>query len=210
MASKQKQVRSRHPDVVRQRVLDAALVEFMHYGFEAANTNRVAERFRGAKTTIFRHYGNKRELFLAVIERSIREGSKALNLAAIPETSPREWLVAYSVAILRWLLTDEMTFVGNMADYHRRDFPEIVEYFVRYGRHDHVPLLESRLRTWAAAGLLDVTDFRADAEDFLSLVTVRLVNRRKFEGESRPSDTVLQRSAVRSVDLFLNGRIHRA
>ena len=210
MAGKKKQGRSRRPEAVRQRVLDAALAEFMQYGFEAANTNRVAERFRGAKTTIFRHYGNKRELFLAVIERSIREGSKRLNLAGIPDTSPREWLVAYSVAILQWLLTDEMVFVANMADYHRRDFPEIVECFERYGRHDHVPLLANRLRAWTAAGLLDVTDFRADAEDLLSLVTVRLLNRRKFEGESRPSDAVLQRSAIRSVDLFLNGRSHRA
>ncbi|MDP9100292.1 MAG: TetR family transcriptional regulator, partial [Verrucomicrobiota bacterium] len=60
---------SRDPTIVRERILDAAEAEFEAQGFTGASTNRIAESFGGSKTTLFRYYLTKTELFVAVMSR---------------------------------------------------------------------------------------------------------------------------------------------
>lgn len=51
------------------RILDAALEVFYEGGYEGATTRAIAERAAVNEVTLFRHFGSKRELFLAVIKR---------------------------------------------------------------------------------------------------------------------------------------------
>jgi AcrR family transcriptional regulator len=63
--------RSRVPAAERREALTAAAVhEFAHGGLHGTSVQRVAERVGVAQPYVFALFGNKRELFLAALERS--------------------------------------------------------------------------------------------------------------------------------------------
>ncbi len=53
----------------RQRLLDAAAVEFAHEGYVGANINRISQAAGFAKGTIYNYFPSKRALMLALIDR---------------------------------------------------------------------------------------------------------------------------------------------
>ncbi len=50
----------------RERILDAAAVEFADHGFDAATVSGIARRSKLSKQLISHHFGNKEQLFLAL------------------------------------------------------------------------------------------------------------------------------------------------
>ncbi len=53
----------------RKRVLDAALALFCERGYRGTTTRAIAERARVNEVTVFRQFGTKQGLFLAVVHR---------------------------------------------------------------------------------------------------------------------------------------------
>jgi AcrR family transcriptional regulator len=51
----------------RQRLLEAAAVEFAHSGFSEANINRISESAGFAKGTVYNHFPSKQALILALV-----------------------------------------------------------------------------------------------------------------------------------------------
>ena len=81
---------SRDPDRTRQRILDAATAEFARYGLGGARVDRIAARAGANKRMLYYYFGNKDDLFLAVLEDSyarIRSAERALHLT---DVDPRE------------------------------------------------------------------------------------------------------------------------
>ena len=56
-------------EVRRETVLDAAIRVFARTSYRAAGTAEIAREAGIAEPTIYRHYGSKRELYLAALER---------------------------------------------------------------------------------------------------------------------------------------------
>src|ERR1700722_14907791 len=59
----------RDPAATKADLLDAAEAEFNAHGFEETDTNRIARRAGYAPQTFYRHYEDKKAVFLAVYER---------------------------------------------------------------------------------------------------------------------------------------------
>lgn len=57
----------------RQRLMDAARVEFGDRGIEAATTRGIAERAGCNEVTLFRHFESKQKLLAAVVRETSRE-----------------------------------------------------------------------------------------------------------------------------------------
>jgi len=57
------------PDETRQRILQAAAQVFSEKGYTAATTRAIAAAAGVNEVTLFRHFGNKKNLLLAVINR---------------------------------------------------------------------------------------------------------------------------------------------
>jgi len=75
---------------VDERVLEAARRIFLDRGFEGASIDDIAQAARSGKQTIYARFGNKRELFTAVITRDVasriaQSGSTAPHGANIEE-----------------------------------------------------------------------------------------------------------------------------
>jgi TetR/AcrR family transcriptional regulator len=63
----------RNPRQSRQRILEAALKEFAAKGFAGARVDAIARRARINKRMLYHYFGNKEELFRAVLRRKIAE-----------------------------------------------------------------------------------------------------------------------------------------
>jgi len=73
----------RDPERTRERILEAALFEFSDKGLEGARVDEIARRAGSNKRMLYHYFGNKDELFRAVLENAyadIREAERELNL----------------------------------------------------------------------------------------------------------------------------------
>jgi AcrR family transcriptional regulator len=80
----------RDPEKNQARILAAATEEFARHGLGGARVDRIAARAGANKRMLYYYYGNKDDLFLAVLEASyarIRNAEKALHLG---DLAPRE------------------------------------------------------------------------------------------------------------------------
>lgn len=100
----------RRPDRSRNRILEAAILEFSEKGFAGGRVDEIAERAEIGKRMLYHYFGNKEKLFLAVIEKvylDLWAAEAALELDRLP---PRE------------ALAELVTFVWN----YYLDHPEFI------------------------------------------------------------------------------------
>jgi AcrR family transcriptional regulator len=74
---------ARDPESSRARILAAAHAEFAQHGFDGARVDRIAALARLNKRMLYHYFGNKDDLFCAVLEVNYahkRDSEKALNL----------------------------------------------------------------------------------------------------------------------------------
>jgi TetR/AcrR family transcriptional regulator len=85
----------------REVVLDAAVAEFAAYGLHGATTEAIAKRVGITQPYIFRLFGNKKELFLAAVERvcdRVLESWEATLKGLRDDATPQERLLAMGEA----------------------------------------------------------------------------------------------------------------
>ncbi|MES2531282.1 MAG: TetR family transcriptional regulator [Pseudomonadota bacterium] len=91
--------RLRDADKSQLAILTAALDEFAQHGFSGARVDRIAEQAAVNKKLIYYYFGNKDDLFLAVLERAyadIRAAEQALHLDAMDPVEAIRQLVSFT------------------------------------------------------------------------------------------------------------------
>jgi len=89
----------RDPEQTRARILAAAKAEFARIGLGGARVDRIAALAGANKRMLYYYFGNKDELFRAVLEATyehIRESEKALHLDAFDPPEAIRRLVAFT------------------------------------------------------------------------------------------------------------------
>ncbi|HEY0258427.1 MAG TPA: TetR family transcriptional regulator [Lacisediminihabitans sp.] len=71
---------ARDPEATKARLFEAAVQEFAQFGIEAARLDRIAEKARANKQLIYRYFGDKRDLFDAVIAQAMNDLSQAIEV----------------------------------------------------------------------------------------------------------------------------------
>ena len=83
---------TRDPDRTRSRILAAALAEFSAKGFAGARVDAIARRAKGNKRMIYHYFGNKEDLFSAVLRHKMAERQAwAANLPSDPTERVPFW-----------------------------------------------------------------------------------------------------------------------
>lgn len=114
---------SRKGDLSRQRILDAALVEFGAAGFKSATTRRIAERARTTLPPLSYYFGSKEGLYRACAEEivgryaqatheAVQGAKQTIEAAADPETA-RAALKKLMAASVELILGSEAYRLGN-------------------------------------------------------------------------------------------------
>lgn len=61
----------KQPIATKQAILEAAFIEIYQYGFQSASINRILKHLDISKGALYHHFGDKKQLGLAVIEKII-------------------------------------------------------------------------------------------------------------------------------------------
>lgn len=205
LSAESKPLVRRDPQIVRQRILDAAQHEFMRVGYERANTNLIAQRFGVSKATIFRYFPTKRDLFEAVVERIAERWRQGIAIDTIAADTPREWLTLFAEAALHWILQDEALFVGRIAISEGPFHDEVRNLWPKLAALPVQRTLADRFLSWQDAGLVRAGAPENFATAFLDLTISGEVSRALYGHGPKPSPEAITRHASICVDIFLNG-----
>ena len=100
-------------EALGQTIVDAACELFGELGFHATTLDKVAQRARISKLSIYRHFENKEALFSAAIAERCRQFAPQL-LSENAGGSARDQLMAAGSSLLRTLLSPDVRNVEAM------------------------------------------------------------------------------------------------
>ncbi len=135
----------------REEILDAALEEFAARGLHGASTEDIARRAGISQPYVFRLFGTKKALFIAVVNRCFRQTYELFARAAEGKRG-EEALDAMGKAYVQRLREDRTQLLAQMQAYAACDDPEICEV-VRNGYGDLVAYVERVSGRAGGAGL---------------------------------------------------------
>jgi AcrR family transcriptional regulator len=143
----------------RESVLDAAYVEFAEHGLDGASTEDIAAKAGISQPYVFRLFGTKKQLFIAVVARCFRETLEAFQQAAEGKRGA-DALQAMGTVYREQLLQDRIRLRSQMQAYAACGDLEI-ETVVRNGYSDLVSYVEhvadlppEEISRFFAAGML--------------------------------------------------------
>lgn len=90
---------TRNPERTARKILEAATAEFSEKGLGGARVDTIAERADTNKRMLYHYYGNKEDLFLAVMEHTygeIRTHERNLRLDDLPAEDAVRKLVGFT------------------------------------------------------------------------------------------------------------------
>lgn len=91
--------RTRNSSKTKSEVLAAARVEFCNHGFGGARVDEIAARAGANKRLLYHYFGNKEDLYRAVLldaYEEIRRGERALNLSSMSPRDAMDKLVRFT------------------------------------------------------------------------------------------------------------------
>jgi AcrR family transcriptional regulator len=124
----------------REEILDAALPVFAELGLHGASTEEIAKRAGISQPYVFRLFGTKKGLYLALVTRCFRQTLELMQQAAEGKRGA-EALQAIGLAYAEFLKTDRMYLRAQMHAYAACDDAEIAKV-ARDGFGDLVTYVE--------------------------------------------------------------------
>jgi AcrR family transcriptional regulator len=133
-------VERKSKELRREEILDAAMEVFAEQGYHGASTDEIARRAGISQPYVFRLFGTKKDLYIAVDSRCFRQTLEIFQRAAEGKRG-EEALHAIGEAYRELLRSDRTYLRGQMQAYAACDDPEICEV-VRNGYGDLVAYVE--------------------------------------------------------------------
>jgi AcrR family transcriptional regulator len=99
-------------EATKKRIFEAAVAEFSQYGIAGARVDRIATQAKSNKQLIYSYFGNKEELFAAVLQEKLERLAAAITLE--PDRVPE--------------------YVGELFDFHVAN-PETLRLVMWEGLH---------------------------------------------------------------------------
>lgn len=99
-------------EATKKRIFEAAVAEFSQYGIAGARVDRIAAQAKSNKQLIYSYFGNKEELFAAVLQEKLEQLAAAIQLE--PDRVPE--------------------YVGELFDFHAAN-PETLRLVMWEGLH---------------------------------------------------------------------------
>lgn len=115
-------------EAINEKLLQAALQEFLTYGYGKASLTRVVKAAEASKSTLYSRYSSKQELFLAIIHQQIDQLSPSTSLQTeAGQAGLEEGLMAYAGDMLKYSLFGELRGVDRLIYSESHQFPELAQ-----------------------------------------------------------------------------------
>ena len=163
----------------RDLILKAALAAFLEDGYAGSSVNRIAENAGVSIKTLYRHFDNKDDLFVAVIQTACKanQGAEEPPWLDLP---PLEGLTQAGSEHLAFVLSPEQIALYRVVTGEAQRFPEL-------GQRYQAPLLEATTR--------DLREYRTELSE----------RQKRMVGTVRSSAAAL----MRIIDDGMSTRLHR-
>ncbi|ARQ02203.1 TetR/AcrR family transcriptional regulator [Pseudorhodoplanes sinuspersici] len=150
-----------------QTIIDAACELFVELGFQATTLDKVAERAKISKLSIYRHFENKEALFSAAIAAGCHQFTQTFFEGV--DGSAEDQLMAVGSSLLRTLMRPEVSNVEAMIMADKTNQKSLSKLHYEARPAHVIAQLEALLRQLHAKALLNVPDPLRSARLFAAL-----------------------------------------
>lgn len=155
-------------EALRQTIVDAAYDLFVELGFHATTLDKVAQRARISKLSIYRHFENKEALFSAAISDRCHQFAPRAFLEDVGG-SAEDQLMAVGSSLLRTLLSPDVRSVEAMIMADKTSQTSLGKLHYDVGPAHVVAEIEALLDRLHATAALNVPDPHQSARLFAAL-----------------------------------------
>lgn len=165
-----RQVRRGRPanKALGQSIVEAACELFVELGFQATTLDKVAERAKISKLSIYRHFENKEALFRAAIAARCHQFAPQVLVGGV-DGSVEEQLMAAGSSLLRTLLSRDFRSVEAMVMADKTNRESLSKLHYEAGPAHVIAQIEVLLRQLHAKVVLNVPDPHQSARLFAAL-----------------------------------------
>lgn len=153
---------------LRQTIVDTAYELFVELGFQAATLDKVAQRAKISKLSIYRHFDNKEALFSAAISARCHQFTPQALFEDI-EGSVEEQLMAAGSSLLRTLLSPDVRNVEAMIMSDKTNQKSLSKLHYEAGPTHVIAQIEALLRRLHTKAVLNVPNPLQSARMFAAL-----------------------------------------
>lgn len=186
-----------------QTIVNNASELFVELGFQATTMDKVAQRAKISKLSIYRNFKNKEALFSAAIAAHCHQFAPKAPIEGV-DGSTEDQLVAVASSLLRTLLSPDVRSVEAMIVADKTNQKSLSKLHYEAGPAYVIAQIEAQLRQLHAKAVLNVPDSLRSARLFAALIKGSdLLTIARFD-ESRAEDDKEIESYCRSaVAMFI-------
>ncbi|MCY1410580.1 Bacterial regulatory protein, tetR family [compost metagenome] len=156
-------------EALSQTIVDAAGELFVELGFQATTMDKVAQRAKISKLSIYRHFENKEALFSAAIAAGCHQFAPQAIVEGV-DGSAADQLMAVGKFLLRTLLSPEVRSVEAMIMVDKTKQKSLSKLHYEAGPAYVIAQIEALLRQLHAEAMLNVPDPLESARLFAALI----------------------------------------
>ena len=156
-------------EALGQTIVDAARELFVELGFQATTLDKVAQRAKISKLSIYRHFENKEALFSAAITARCHQLTPPALFEGV-DGSAEEQLMAAGSSLLRTLLSPDVRGVEAMIMADKTNQKSLGKLHYEAGPAHVIAQIEALLRQLHAKAVLNVPDPLQSARLFAALI----------------------------------------
>ncbi|WP_337267294.1 TetR/AcrR family transcriptional regulator [Oryzifoliimicrobium ureilyticus] len=187
----------------RRQILDGAKRVFMRMGFDAASMNDVTREAGVSKGTLYVYFGNKEDLFTAMIEAERAAFVAALKTALAEEVDLESSLYYFGMKFIFHITNEDVIKVMRTLIGVRPRMPALCQRFFNSPENLRA-VLRSHLTKHVEMGQLVIEDMDLAAVQFLELASGSLFKFRLFGTlASPPSQEEADRIVRGAVRVFM-------
>jgi AcrR family transcriptional regulator len=191
----------------RLQIRRAAVGEFLRKGYASTSVDDIAAAARVSKQTVYKYFGSKEQLFVAIVEATVGDVLDELFARVDPRAGEfddlEHDLIVMGRRVLELLMQPELLALRRLVTGEGSRFPQLGRAWWHHGPARLIGELAHLLRRLAERGDLVIEDPELDAEQLNWLILSIPLNRAMLSPEQQFSQEQLYRYADAGVRTFL-------
>ncbi len=197
----------------RIRILEAAERQFLSHGYDATRLEDIVRDARVSKTAIYKIFGGKRELFLALNDNVIRALIKKIAPSSTGNTDSLEELKQNLYELGKDYLTSLTQ--GHPLSLFRLNlsiatrFKDASKNYYNLGPNAFQDILSQFFQDVHEANILHIPDTNIAADQFMGMIRGNFHIKALMDIDFQPSSEAISDYVESSVNLFIAGYLPR-
>ena len=197
-------------DIKREKILEAAYQQFLHYGYSKTTMNEIAGALSMSKALLYYYFPDKSQLYIAVTRKLAEEYIKQLDTKLATTNDLKEAFVS-QIDIHHDFIVNNYNFF-DFFRLNEQSLPDAIWEIVDHIRQGEMKLLGDAIKADAEKGNISAVDNPGEVVDLLldALHGVRVgtLGYKKTSFPKKEHLDEIHRKRLLLVDIFIRGLKH--